>query len=68
MAQVRIEEAGEPQISGIVRHCRSCFREDVHIKVGIPPFMLGFLLIATFGFVLLLHPTRCVTCGNVRFL
>jgi hypothetical protein len=67
MAQVQIQEHGEPQIFGVMKHCRSCFREDIHFKVGIPPFVFGFLLVATFGLVFFMHPTRCVTCGKVRF-
>ena len=68
MAQIQIQETDEPQLSGLVKHCRSCFRDDYHFKVSIPPFILGFLMIATFGLVFLLHPTRCVTCGKVRIL
>lgn len=53
---------------GSLKHCRSCWREDIHVPVSIPPFALGFLLVFTLGLVLFLRPSRCVCCGKIRWI
>ena len=49
-----------------VKHCRSCFRKDIHRPVPIPPFAFGFLLVVTFGLILFVKPSSCVCCGCTR--
>lgn len=49
-----------------VRHCRSCWRQDLHQPVVIRPFLLGFLIVASLGLVLLLRPGRCSCCGHLK--
>ena len=59
----------DPQVdlgAGEVKHCRSCWREDIHHNVPIPPFALGFLTVMTLGLILLIRPSRCVCCGRMR--
>ena len=51
---------------GAVKHCRSCWRKEVHYPVTIPPFALGFMLIFSLGTVLLIRPNRCACCGKTR--
>ena len=36
------------------------------MNVPLPPFALGFLMVATFGLVLFVRPSRCVCCGKLR--
>jgi hypothetical protein len=52
--------------SKTVKRCRSCWRNDLHYDVSIPPFLLGVLLVITFGAALFLRPSRCVCCGTMR--
>ncbi len=59
-----IDELGNA--SKTVKRCRSCWRNDIHYNVSIPPFLLGVLLVVTFGLVFLLRPSRCVCCGTMR--
>lgn len=49
-----------------VRHCRSCWRNDIHHPVLMSPTMLGFLIVATLGLIILTRPSRCTCCGNLR--
>lgn len=49
-----------------VKHCRSCWREDIHVPVPIPAFLLGFLTVMTLGLALFARPSRCVCCGKHR--
>lgn len=50
----------------VIKHCRSCWREDIHKPARLQPFVFGFLLIATLGLVVFLRPSRCVCCGTMR--
>jgi len=59
-----IDELGNA--SKTVKRCRSCWRNDLHYDVSIPPFLLGVLLVITFGAALFLRPSRCVCCGTMR--
>jgi hypothetical protein len=49
------------------KHCRSCWRQDIHLPVPISPIIVGFLTVASFGLFLLFRPTHCVCCGTKRF-
>jgi len=62
---IEVEKSGA---SGAVKHCHSCFRNDLHFNVPIPPFIFGFLLIASCGLICFVRPSRCVCCGKVRVL
>ncbi|QEG23148.1 hypothetical protein MFFC18_30430 [Mariniblastus fucicola] len=48
------------------KHCRSCFRSDIHVPVKFPAFVHGFLTVMSFGLFLVVKPTRCVCCGTKR--
>lgn len=48
------------------KYCRSCWREDLHMRINYSPLLLGFLMVVTCGLVLLVKPSRCVCCGTVR--
>ncbi len=50
----------------VVKHCRSCWRDDYHEIVPISPFMLGFLAVFSLGLVFLIRPCRCICCGHLR--
>jgi len=49
-----------------IKHCRSCFRSDIHIPCAQPPILYGFLIVFTLGLILLYRPSRCVCCGTKR--
>jgi hypothetical protein len=49
-----------------VKRCRSCWRDDIHYNVSIPPFLLGMLLVVTLGGAMFFKPSRCVCCGTMR--
>jgi hypothetical protein len=70
MSQIEFLQSDESEFLGSknVKRCRSCFRDDVHVKVAYPPFVFGFLLIVSCGMILLLRPSRCVCCGTMRVL
>ncbi|MCH2181634.1 MAG: hypothetical protein MK108_06470 [Mariniblastus sp.] len=52
--------------AGVVKHCRSCWRQELHYPISIPPFALGFLMIFTLGLVLFVRPNQCTCCGRTR--
>ncbi len=52
--------------SGVVKRCRSCWRDDIHKPARFGPFVFGFLLVATLGLILFVRPSRCVCCGTMR--
>ena len=56
----------EPPTTAVVKHCRSCWRKELHRPVSIPPFAFGFLVIFTFGLVLFARPYECTCCGRTR--
>lgn len=56
----------EVRLRGTVKRCRSCWRDDLHIAVRFSPFVFGFLLVISFGLILLIRPSRCVCCGTMR--
>lgn len=51
-----------------VKHCRSCWRKDIHKPAQFSPFVFGFLTMVTLGLFLVFRPTRCVCCGTMRVL
>jgi len=51
-----------------VKHCRSCWREDIHKPARISPMVYGSLVVISFGLILALKPSRCVCCGTMRVL
>ena len=57
---------GERRVRAVVKHCKSCWRDDYHEVVQLPVFVFGFLLIVTFGLILVVKPYRCVCCGTTR--
>jgi ABC-type molybdate transport system permease subunit len=52
--------------SRLVKHCKSCWRPDIHVPVKFPPVVHGFLTVITFGLILIIRPSRCVCCGTKR--
>jgi predicted Zn-ribbon and HTH transcriptional regulator len=71
MSQVQVirtktVKTGEKRIPASVKHCRSCWRDDFHEDVKMPMFLFGFLVVVTFGIILLVRPSRCVCCGTMR--
>ena len=65
-----IGEASEPEVTRhvSVKHCKSCWREDVHKPARFNPIVYGGLFVLSFGLIVALNPSRCVCCGTMRVL
>jgi len=51
-----------------LKHCKNCWREDIHKPARFSPIVYGGLVVLSFGLILALRPTRCVCCGTMRVL
>jgi hypothetical protein len=62
------DDAPFPLTSQSIKHCRSCWRKEMHRQIPISPFVLGFLTVLTLGVIHFVRPSSCMCCGKTKVL
>jgi hypothetical protein len=48
------------------KYCKSCWREESHVRVRFHPVVEIAMVVLTLGLVFLCWPYRCRLCGKLR--